>query len=69
MAELQVGTVVILKSGGPPMTVSELHNGQQEVQCVWFDSAGCIHEFRFHQDALRADGESVEESYDEEIPF
>lgn len=69
MTELNIGMVVVLKSGSPPMTVSELYSEQQEVKCVWFDSNGCIHDFRFHQDALRADGEGVEATYDDEIPF
>ena len=73
MAVFQIGTVVVLKSGSPPMTVSEIYSGQQEVKCVWFDSTGCIHDFRFHQDALKADGEGLEEAFDEigdeEIPF
>ena len=31
----KVGDVVVLKSGGPRMTVEEIEG--QEVQCVWFD--------------------------------
>ena len=33
---LKVGDVVILKSGGPPMTVNCIH--EQNVDCVWFMS-------------------------------
>lgn len=34
--DLKVGDVVILKSGGPPMTVNCIH--EQNVDCVWFMS-------------------------------
>lgn len=33
---LKVGDVVILKSGGPPMTVNFIH--ENSVDCVWFMS-------------------------------
>ena len=35
----QVGDIVELKSGGPPMTVAEVNVnllGQTEIKCVWF---------------------------------
>lgn len=36
MAKLQVGDVVMLKSGGPKMTVSALNNNGS-VRCAWFN--------------------------------
>lgn len=46
---MKIGDVVMLKSGGPKMTVIELPwDGQPElVACVWFDSIGCDHFRRF----------------------
>ncbi len=37
--EFKVGDVVILKSGGPPMTISESPSrlGDSYIQCHWFD--------------------------------
>lgn len=52
MMDFDVGNVVSLKSGGPPMTVSVAEPGKQEVKCVWFDPSGCIHEYLFGRDAL-----------------
>ncbi len=33
------GDLVQLKSGGPPMTVQNWHQGQEKYQCVWFKGA------------------------------
>lgn len=38
MASIVVGTVVQLKSGGPPMTVMDIYEGK-EVRCQWFSGA------------------------------
>jgi uncharacterized protein YodC (DUF2158 family) len=49
--ELRVGDVVMLKSGGPLMTVKEVMPGG-DVLCVWFDGPdryGSV----FKQDDLR----------------
>lgn len=37
--QIQVGSVVRLKSGGPKMTVSKIHvwQGRNEAQCDWFE--------------------------------
>lgn len=38
MADIKVGDVVMLKSGGPAMTVMALQFGQDSTAlCVWFD--------------------------------
>lgn len=36
MNELKIGDVVKLKSGGPVMTVSNIDNLPDEVDCTWF---------------------------------
>jgi len=36
--DLQVGDVVTLRSGGPPMTVVSLDEDAPDVLCLWFDS-------------------------------
>jgi len=41
VTDLQVGSVVQLLSGGPPMTI-EVLDGQTAV-CVWFDDTGALH--------------------------
>jgi uncharacterized protein YodC (DUF2158 family) len=35
MNEFKVGDTVQLKSGGPPMTITEVND--EEATCVWFD--------------------------------
>lgn len=34
--EWQPGDVVVLKSGGPPMTVEGPDEDDEELECVWF---------------------------------
>ncbi len=36
MSELKIGDVVQLKSGGPAMTVKNIDNLPDEVDCTWF---------------------------------
>ena len=36
--ELKVGDVTVLKSGGQPMTVAEVHN--DNITCVWMGEEG-----------------------------
>jgi len=55
------GDVVILKSGGPPMTVARyMENGR--VACIWFDESQKHNSKGFEEDTL----ELVEE--DDDIP-
>ena len=57
MTDFKIGDVVILKSGGPTMTVHYMGNYSQTggpergVLCVWFDNAKKSEDV-FHQDAL-----------------
>jgi uncharacterized protein YodC (DUF2158 family) len=37
MAELKVGEVVVLMSGGPEMTVEVGPDDKDQVVCTWFD--------------------------------
>lgn len=44
MADLKVGDVVRLKSGGPKMTIDQIDvfmsgSKRQQARCVWFDGA------------------------------
>jgi uncharacterized protein YodC (DUF2158 family) len=43
-APFKVGDVVRLKSGGPPMTVTSVESGEDEVGyvvfCIWFNAKG-----------------------------
>ena len=54
--EHDIGDVVILKSGGPPMTVHSIGDYPNQglnpgVLCVWFDSAKRVEDV-FHPDTL-----------------
>ncbi len=54
----KIGDVVILKSGGPPMTVHDIGDYTSRglnpgVLCVWFDGSKRIEEV-FHPDTLEA---------------
>lgn len=52
MADLKVGSVVKLKSGGPYMTVTDL-NGRGGVACTWFDKDKVeVKGYTFPTDAL-----------------
>lgn len=39
LGPFSVGDVVILKSGGPEMTVRQVRNSR--VECLWFEGAVC----------------------------
>lgn len=47
---IEIGDVVMLKSGGPRMTVSEL--GFNVVECTWFNKSTPCHRY-FEIDVLR----------------
>jgi len=57
MAEFQEGSVVRLKSGGPPMTVSIVHDYNDMLVCKWFDQRGIVQEEIFASCALVEDGD------------
>ncbi len=47
----KVGDVVVLKSGGPEMTVSDQNKGF--VTTVWFSDKGIVEQFCFSQELLK----------------
>jgi uncharacterized protein YodC (DUF2158 family) len=49
------GDVVRLKTGGPRMTVDELHTSIGKVGCVWFDADNQVQRDAFNPESL-ADG-------------
>lgn len=54
MAQFKIGDVVILKSGGPPMTVHGIGDYLQAkngLLCVWFDDKKRVEDV-FHQDTV-----------------
>jgi uncharacterized protein YodC (DUF2158 family) len=64
MANLNIGDVVRLKSGGPPMTVRELTTARlsspsdspkDHVKCQWFDEKQISKIIRFPVAALQLD--------------
>lgn len=48
---MKVGDVIRLKSGGPQMTVNQLHS-DSTVECFWFDSNDIRLHGNFAPDAL-----------------
>ena len=46
-----VGNIVILNSGGPPMTVKAITPAGQVV-CQWIDAGGVLHEMEFAPEML-----------------
>lgn len=65
MDDLKAGDVVILKSGGQPLTVAEVHD--QSVECIWIGEEGEL--FRETLPAVtleRAELEAEEEDKDDE---
>lgn len=56
MAQYQIGDVVILRSGGPPMTVHDIGDytpigPNPGLLCVWFDAAKKVQDV-FHPNAV-----------------
>lgn len=52
-AVIKAGDVVVLKSGGPQMTVAWIE--ESEALCVWFDSQGQPKEKRYPLVVLEVD--------------
>jgi uncharacterized protein YodC (DUF2158 family) len=53
MKKFRIGDLVVLKSGGPTMTVSAgRHVCYDEVCCAWFDVTNQVKEFIFHENVL-----------------
>ena len=51
IASLVRGRVVVLKSGGPKMTVEEMEGGSKAL-CTWFDEMDELHRKWFDADVL-----------------
>lgn len=60
--DLKAGDVVILKSGGQPLTVAEVHD--QSVECIWLGEEGEL--FRETLPAVTLELAEIEEEDDEE---
>jgi len=54
--ELKIGDLVKLKSGGPTMTVTQLIEQSEHVECSWFVGPGSdkVNDAPFLPDALKA---------------
>lgn len=52
MDNLQVGDVVQLKSGGPAMTIQQVHS-DRSVFCQWFDKEGALKQGSFQPQQLQ----------------
>lgn len=50
--DLKVGDVVVLKSGGPKMTVDTLQNTRKNLVCCWMEN-GQIQYAEFKPDMLK----------------
>ena len=60
--DLKAGDVVILKSGGQPLTVAEVHD--QSVECIWLGEEGEL--FRETLPAVTLELAEIEEEEDED---
>lgn len=57
---IQIGDVVMLKSGGPRMTVTALDSPHSSgLLCEWFDRNGSIGQARFPVESLKRAGSSA----------
>ena len=55
MAKFNPGDVVVLKSGGPKMTVHGYHKGEEKkLTCTWFHNHERVSE-SFNEDTLDSD--------------
>ena len=63
--EFEAGTIVSLKSGGPPLTVVEVDG--EEARCIWFaHSDDRLQEARIPLACLEAIGEDLDDEDDED---
>ncbi len=56
--EFKVGDVVILKSGGPAMTVDEIDDDKDTIECRWFGDGKKLEYGSFPIDTLERAGTS-----------
>ncbi len=52
MSDFKVGDVVVLKSGGPEMTIDYIDDSRSEAKCVWFDDRKKLEAY-FNPDSLQ----------------
>jgi uncharacterized protein YodC (DUF2158 family) len=52
MIQFKDGEIVVLKSGGPKMTIKHIYS-EDEIKCVWFDTTGLLREGIFSIVVLR----------------
>jgi uncharacterized protein YodC (DUF2158 family) len=62
--KIEIGSVVVLMSGGPSMTVIRIYNGEPFgtgpsdgpiYRCIWFNSEGKAGEAKFPEGAIKLD--------------
>ena len=53
--KLEIGDAVLLNSGGPTMTVSEISQDGKTATCVWIDEAGLEQQGVYDNRMLRID--------------
>jgi len=51
--EFKIGDVIILKSGGPGMTVEEVDDEEDTVHCQWFVNGKKLEDGWFPADSLK----------------
>lgn len=49
---MKLGAIVILRSGGPAMTITSWQPGADFVDCSWFDAAGNVQSNSFDTASL-----------------
>jgi uncharacterized protein YodC (DUF2158 family) len=53
-AEFKPGDLVVLKSGGPRMTIEFVNSSDPKIGCVWFsESTNQFYNKAFYRDAIR----------------
>ena len=51
-SEITPGSVMYLRSGGPPMAVREVSSSGGLVYCQWFDDEGKVQQYTFIREVL-----------------
>jgi len=64
--KVEEGDVVVLKSGGPPMTVVGFKSGSGRFSCQWFEGIK-LQSGEFKEVALRHSTEADERGFDAEL--
>jgi uncharacterized protein YodC (DUF2158 family) len=66
LKKIEVGSVVLMNSGGPRMTVRD--RAGDRVQCIWFDAKNRLHTGSFDVVTLRVRDDNSDDGWSDPNP-